>query len=332
MTERKNTVTEEQFKAWLDSDRIEPIKIIARYETSAIFLKAPKGKDFFYLYKQRLHENEDIVRHKNFEYAGLYSVKQGLIYEREHDLKEWYPNLTSDETLSMMKEKAIAGVRAYVEEKLSNDSTNLDLEALPVEYEKRLKDRQEQWIGREATKRFVFGYGSQSVRYQCEYAFLNWSEDELLEYISNPEDFIQRKAEQYLQDKQADILFQFKSNELLSEAIKKIEAKTDSRLHRRRDIIQAMMLTDAKKVFVTVEKDGQSFSFKYEAGTLRQADWGYYSTWDMAKQDREEFQKLFGQNADFCPEDIVDISYRGKSLYSAEPYVPEQDIGIKQTM
>ncbi len=332
MTERKNTVTEEQFKAWLDSDRIEPIKIIAPYETSAIFLKAPKGKDFFYLYKQRLYGNEDVMRHKNFEYAGLYSVKKGLIYERDYDLDGLYPNITSDETLSSMKEKVIASVRAYVEKKLDNDPTNLKLKVLPMDYEKRLKERQEQWIGREANKRFVFGYGSQSVRYQCEYAFLNWLEDELLEYISNPEDFIQRKAEQYLQDKQADIIFQFKSNELLREEIEKIEGETDSRLHRQRGILQAMLPTDAKQVFVTIDKDGRRFSFKYEAQTLRRAEWGYYSAWDMAKQERDEFEKLFGRSADIHPEDIVDISYRGKSLYSAEPYIPGQSQAPVQSM
>ena len=49
-----------------------------------------------------------------------------------------------------------------------------------------------------------------------------------------------------------------------------------------------------------------------------------YSTYPMPVKDREQFASLFGGHASYDPEDIVDIAYRGKSLYRAEAYEPQK--------
>ena len=97
--------------------------------------------------------------------------------------------------------------------------------------------------------------------------------------------------------------------------------------------MSAVKNTDAKSLVVTANKEGKELTFKIDAAALRRDPSSYYSDWDIPAKDRREFERTFGARNHLYPEDIVDISYCGKSIYSAEPYeepVETEDIG--QTM
>ncbi len=325
-------ISEQEFKEWLDSPTMEPLVIRKEYD-SAVYMKAPKGEDFFYLYRQSFYRGEGISQNKNFEYAGFYSKKHGLVYDSCWGLTKEYPTLMSEVGISKMKEIVTEEVRAYVEGQLGNDKNNLEIERLSQDGQRKLDEYKSSWIKRDAESSFLKGKGSQDVRYECPYSLVEWWDDGLLDYITAPEDFIRQQGEKFLKENQDDILLQFKVNELIKAELENLEGIADSPLHRLRNINQALKETEAKTLQITVEKGGQEFSFKYEKIHLNRQDvYGGYWGFHMAKQERDQFERLFGKGTDFSPEDIVDISYRGKSLYSAEPYIPEQEQGLVQSM
>ena len=107
-------------------------------------------------------------------------------------------------------------------------------------------------------------------------------------------------------------------------ALQAIEADEDGQLQRIKRIMDAIEKSGAQAVKVTINKNGEEFTFKTSALELKRDPVSYYSTYNIAAEDRKIFEKKFGRCANYKPEEIVGITYRGKSIYSAEPYAPEQ--------
>ena len=82
--------------------------------------------------------------------------------------------------------------------------------------------------------------------------------------------------------------------------------------------MDAVKDSGAKTVNVTIIKGGEEYSFKYSADRLSRYLDGRYSAWEMPPKDRDGFYERFGRYSDFTPEDITEISYRGKTLYEAD--------------
>lgn len=111
---------------------------------------------------------------------------------------------------------------------------------------------------------------------------------------------------------------------LIKTGVEELEKESDSPLHRQRKILLSMRNSPAKTVSVTIHKNGVEYTFKTTAAELCRETVASYSTYPMPAKDREQFAALFGRHASYGPEDIVEIAYRGKSLYSAEAYEPQE--------
>ena len=108
---------------------------------------------------------------------------------------------------------------------------------------------------------------------------------------------------------------------LIKSGLEKLEKEADSPLHRQRKILYALRNSPAKTVKVTIHKNGIEFTFRTPTTDVYR---GTYSKFSMPIKEMYQFEALFGRSASYGPEDIVDIAYRGKSLYSAEAYEPQE--------
>jgi hypothetical protein len=80
----------------------------------------------------------------------------------------------------------------------------------------------------------------------------------------------------------------------------------------------AMNASSAKTVNVTICKNDIDFTFKAEADQFRRDCESHYSDWNIVAADRREFERRFGRNAHYGPEDILRIEYARSVLYQAE--------------
>ena len=119
-----------------------------------------------------------------------------------------------------------------------------------------------------------------------------------------------------------DIVFDLLSNELLKEYLRDFEEAEDSPLLRQKAIIDAVNKSGAQTLSVTVQRDDIALTFKYPARYFKMTSMQSYSAWDIPSKERHDFYEAFNNSHGFSPEEITDISFRGKSIYSADPYIP----------
>lgn len=314
-------ISTEQFKEWLDNES-QSFLAFKKGNTFYSFLKAPKTGGFYYLYKQRNYVEDFLRRNNDFEYSGIYYPAHGVIYDcRETTL---FPDLVHEASIDQMKKSVTEQVQRRVFEIINGDRANLHVTRLSEEKQIKFDSSIESEAEENAKRLFLQGVNNSEIpSYICLYQFTGWSENNLLQYIREPSPFIEREAEEYIEAHQEDILWDFLKNDRIRAAMKRMEACEDSPLHRLRNIMTAMKDLPVKTVKVTVNKEGIECSFKTEAEPLRRAPFKSYSTWNMLAADRRNFEAIYGRHADYKPEDIIHISYRGSTIYTAEPYEPE---------
>lgn len=324
-------VTREELQNWLRDSSYKPL-IYADRGTTYIFTKIPKTEKFDYLYLQRAYNDIPLERNRDFKYAGVYHKEQGKIYDSFHCFSEYFPDIESTVGLNAMGENVVSSVHKMIEERLGNDKTNLNVLELSEKYLKDLQNYEQYYLEREARGNYLKGISRDSIVFECDYKFVEWKETNLLSYIDNPNDFISKEADRYFLEHQEDMLWTFKRNELLIEKLKELEEQEDGKLVRIRNIMAAAKSVEAKTLRVTVNKDGEEFTFKTDADVLRRDPGTYYPTWNIAASERREFEKLFGRSADYYPEEITKITYGKNIIYSAEPFIEEQGETDNMTM
>lgn len=139
-----------------------------------------------------------------------------------------------------------------------------------------------------------------------EAAFLAW--------LQEPESFIQAEAERHIERNQEKFLLQFLKNDALLAAYQALKQNTENPIHRMKSITDAIKLSGAKTVHVTVSKEGKELTFKAPADNLT-GHRNYYNTSAIPARDRQEFERLFGLHADYRPEEITKITYGRSTIY-----------------
>ncbi len=324
-------MTKEEFMKWLNEPNSQPLSL-KQFGSCYTYLKAPQNDDFSYLYYQRNYRTDTLIRNDDFIYTGIYYKENGLIYDACGHFSALFPDIEYPETVEQMADSITENVQKTVEEMVGSDRSTLSISELSENGHRSLAHFEEFVSEGKTRNLFLKGTDSSQLRYECDYAFDEWEDQELLEYIRNPSGFIRSKAKQYFDTHQEDILLEFEKNDLIKAKLQEVESLGDSPLHRIRNIMTAMNGIAAKTVNVTVCKDGTEFTFKTEASELRRDPVSHYSTWNIAAKDRSEFEMLFGRHESYYPEEITDISYCGKSVYSAEPYEAEQTENESITM
>ncbi len=308
----------DQFSNWLFSNDTAPCCLQGR-GWNYLLIRVEKNADFEYLFYQTLYDTEGLVRDENFNYAGIYCQKDGLLYDACQDLIRIVENPESlkARTAGALQEQLIAAVRERVEAVINNDRRNLQVTKLTdgcllnqLEYTYKYDAAQ--------TARSLYLAGEQLSVFFCYYKPDSWTEDSLLSYIADPEGYVQKQAEDYIAKNQENMLFDFLRNEAILKEYRAILADTENSLHLVKKISAAMAATSAKTVNVTIRKNETEFIFKTEASSLRGDCGSYYNSWNIVAADRRKFEELFGRSANYTPEEIVRITYAKKSLYEAE--------------
>ncbi len=328
-------ISKEELRVWLEDESYRPLIDDSPRHGTQVFIKVPKDEEFIYLYRQYCYDKEDVVRRReDFEDSGIYSKIEGKIYFAHGYFEDIDPEIEVKTYTNQMKENITKGVCAKVEAWVNNDVANLDVARLLGSDSKDLEYYRNYGVINDGRRFFLEGRTPEEITYQCGYSFDEWKRDtELLSYLRNPSAFIEKEAQEYFAKHQERILLALNKNEVLKAELQGIENLKDTSLRRLRDVMTAARSTDAKTLSVTAHKEGQTLTFKMEANELRRDPSTYYSDWAMPAKDRREFERTFGERNHLYPEDIVDISYCGKSIYSAEPYEePAETEEISQTM
>ena len=328
-------ISKEELRVWLEDESYRPLIDDSPRHGTQVFIKVPKDEEFIYLYRQYCYDKEDVVRRReDFENAGIYSKIEGKIYFAHGYFEDIDPEIEVKTYTNQMKENITKGVCAKVEAWVNNDVANLDVARLLGSDSKDLEYYRNYGVINDGRRFFLEGRTPEEITYQCGYSFDEWKRDtELLSYLRNPSAFIEKEAQEYFAKHQERILLALNKNEVLKAELQGIENLKDTSLRRLRDVMTAARSTDAKTLSVTAHKEGQTLTFKMEANELRRDPSTYYSDWAMPAKDRREFERTFGARNHLYPEDIVDISYCGKSIYSTELYEePVETEEISQTM
>lgn len=307
----------EAFDQWLHSGDQNLLRLTSGHETY-FFLRAEKRPGFDYLYCQRQFHENGLRRGDSFKYVGLYY--DGQIYDAEYTLSsiQGLEAVSHERSGANLLEQLKKDVRAMVDRHIANDRRNLTVTTLadPRSIE-ALRYYQQYGASREAREAYLEGGELGDMDFHCAYSPEAWTEETLLDYISDPLTCAEREAERYLADEQEEMLLQFLKADALTEAYQTLMDAPDDPVHTLRAIMAAMNQSPAKMVTITVWKNGDEFSFKTEADELRRDCGSRYSTWHMAAADRRAFEKRFGRNADYSPAEILRITYGKRTLYEA---------------
>lgn len=328
-------ISKEELRAWLGDESFRPLIDDSPKHGTQVFIKVPKDEEFIYLYRQYCYDKEDVVRGRDdFENTGIYSKLDGKIYFAHGYFDGIDPEIESKMNSDQMKGDITKGVCAKVEAWVNNDVNNLEVTQLLGRESQDLEYYRNYGVINDGRRCFLEWMTPEDITYKCGYSFDGWKRDtDLLSYLRNPTAFIDKEAQEYFAKHQERILLTLNKDALLRTELRGIEELKDTSLRRLRDIITAAKSTDAKTLSVTAHKEGKTLTFKIDANALRRDPTTHYSDWDIPAKDRREFERTFGERNQLYPEDIVDISYCGKSIYSAEPYEePVEAEEITQTM
>ena len=272
----------EDLSQWVENDDAR-YAVVQENNSRETFVKIPYDEDFDFIYHQRGHHGNSLSRNQAFYYCGLYNKLDGMVYDLQNPLKGNLSDLDSGKTIRTLQDEFEAAVRSFINNIVDNNVDNLRSPFFENEsYQQKLDHFKEYYAEAVIRQKFLDGESAEDVKFQCDYDCGRFEESQ--------------------------------------DCLEKLEAKEDTRFHRQRNISKAINESGAKSVNVTIQRDGKDFTFKYPAFNLGCNAYMDYHSWDMSAKDRENFRNMFEEGSRFYPQEITAISYRGKTIYEAEPW------------
>ncbi len=305
------------FQQWLSS-RDKGLLRLAFARETYFFLRAERRPGFDYLYCQRCYRDDGLQRGNKFEYVGIYCAADGLIYDARYALTsmEGMEGTLADRQQERLLAQLQRDVRLMIEQRVENNRSNLIPQALSSPgVIQDLEYYQKYGAAREARELFLAGREPVDQVFRCEYQPEAWTDDSLLDYITDPLSYAEHEAERHWAEAQEDMLLQFLQADALAAAYAELVKNPKNSVHTIRAIMTAMKDSPAKMVTVTIRKDGTECTFKVDAAELRRDCLSTYSTWNIAAADRRAFEKQYGRHADYTPQEIIRITYGRATLY-----------------
>jgi len=323
--ERRNMMNN-KFANWLISNDNAPC-FFEENGWTYILIRVEKDENFDYLFDQIMTYGEkDLARHQSFDYAGIYCKKDGLIYDAEYVLIHLEHDPSELSALKARSAKALgeqlsSAVQKKVKAIIGNNRSNLQITELT---DKNLLQRLE--YGRKydamevARRNYLATENPESKSFVISPIIrdISLEGDSLLAYILDPEGYVRREAKKFITKNQQELLFEILKNEAIEKEYRAILASRKNPVHIIKKIMTAMKEAGdyVKTVKVTIRKDNTEFTFQTDADVLR-ADCAN-RTWAIVAGDRRKFEKIFGRNAEYTPEEIVRITYKKKILYEID--------------
>lgn len=311
----------DKFVEWLTSGEKNPFEMGEEYGLCVnphFIIRVEKNADFDYLFCQSKN-----ISCKDFEFFGIYCKQDGRIYNQTQYFCILPKKITGKKAKMLLNELK-NNVRRKVIDVIQNDRSNLQVTEVTdpcilnnIAY---LPDRAKE------DARNLYLEGSEPVVFHCNYNKAEFTEDELLAYILDPEEYARKEADNYIATKQEDMLYEFLKNDEVAKEYQALLADTDNQVHIIKKIMTAMAATPAKTVNVTVKKGHITFSFKTKAKQFRYDCDSCYDIWDVSSVDSlmsrqqtvRELERIFKERRGcYEPKDILYITYGKKTLYDA---------------
>ena len=326
----------EDLTQWVENEAAR-YAVVQEKNAKETFVKIPYDEDFDFIYHQRGYHENSLSRNQAFYYCGLYNKLDGMVYDLQGPLEGNLTEIDSGKDIHMLGEDFKSAVREFIENIVDDNIDNLRSPFFEDDnYQHKLDHFKEYYAESTVRQLFLDGKTSDYVKFGCEYSCDRFEEAQMIRYLKYPTAAVEDAATGYWQTHQDDMLLSLYMNEHIKDCLEKLEAKEDTRFHRQRNISKAINESGAKSVNVTIQRDGKDFTFKYDAYKLGCNAYMDYHSWDMPAKDRENFRNMFEEGSRFYPQEITSITYRGKTIYEAEPFgineTPDEDEGFNMKM
>lgn len=310
--------TEAQIKEWLNDP--SAIKLTKNDKlATTILTKIPLGDDFDAIFYQHSFGNTDFEIDRNLESAGLFCRKDGCVYNPRYYLKSCCEEISifiEDSSKQDYKKELSDLIRSKVDSIIGNDRSRLSIaEIKSPEYRENINYFKKFMAADEAKKIFLYEKENFEIKFNCKFEIEQLSDETYLAFIKDRNTVVNEYANRIINDHQEGFLAQFIKNDYLQNELDKITENPDDILHKIKAIIKAVEKSGGKTVTVTICKEDENCTFKYEAAYLKRDPNGYYPSWNIIASDRHKFEDMYGRNARFYPEEITQITYGGKTIF-----------------
>lgn len=299
---------EQKILEWLRDESRTMYCVVTRY-SKYVLVKLPMKGEYGIIYVCDNDKEEFLRPYKDLEYQGFYRKGTAEIYNAQYKLRQ----LISEE---VYEERSGENLRACFEAEVREQ-----VDVMIDEIEKYVKldestseIQQKRKCYAESQARQVYLKSSPAdFKYYCGYE-ARYFEEIMLDYVIDKEKCVKRIANEYFENRREIIISEIVQNLMTKEIYEELIKGKDTHLTTMRNIIASIKPT-YKTVNVTVNIEGKELTFKYEAEKLRRDCGTDYNTWDIPAKDRREYERLYGRNRDFAPEDITKITYGRKTIY-----------------
>lgn len=198
---------DEKFKRWLEDESYKPLVIDVGRSTKVFLLKVSKNENFDYLFQQTFYKGTHIERDAQLVFSGVYCKKDGQVYCAYNHLKQAVPDFEWGKgQFDMTQEMTDKVCRMINQAVISNPNIYSTVRPISEESEEYMKRYQDNIVEDLARRNFLKGNPSSEIKYDCRYEFDGWTEESLLEYILEPQKFMNNELEGYLSAHIEDIL------------------------------------------------------------------------------------------------------------------------------
>lgn len=308
-------VLRDELQRWLDLGHA-PLTLWEGEKVLSTFTRLEKSQSVEYLYRTAAQQDNGISWNNDLTFCGVYDRQNRALYLTADTLNciagGQFPFVS--ETIPSMAEELCGRINQCVEERIADNRENLHIrEITDWQMRRNLQYYQEYGAAEEAVRRF-FKHEELDTQFHSGYILKGLPEAAFLAWLQEPESFIQAEAERHIERNQEKFLLQFLKNDALLAAYQALKQNTENPIHRMKSITDAIKLSGAKTVHVTVSKEGKELTFKAPADNLT-GHRNYYNTSAIPARDRQEFERLFGLHADYRPEEITKITYGRSTIY-----------------
>ena len=307
----------DDLQRWLASGN-GPLTVSVGEKEGTLLIALEKTSSVDYLYRTSITEDGSISCDNSLLFCGVYDGENQSLYLAK-DAQRLFTGgsipLVTEAGSSVIKD--ICGkVNQRVENTIANDKSNLPVQTVTGWREAHDLQSYQEHGPKEDSLRMLFGDHTPESKFHSDYAMCEMPEAAFLSWLQDPDSFIQTEAETYIKSNPERFLLQFLKSEALLAEYQALAGNTGSPIHRMKAITDAINISGAKMVNVTVQKDGEELTFKMDAGRMK-GHQTHYSTYYIPAADRRRFEQVFGRNAGFRAEDVIRITYGRNTIYEA---------------
>lgn len=316
----KIQITQDIMKEFLTNDTVTKIEGLSENMFSYYYqlFKVDLNEHFYIIYMARHWFSESklfipdkievcgyIKKSNNILYSPNYYLTQILDNFKEKSCIEYthFVKLNFNDVLSKQLTQEIKNNWEELRnEKYKNHFTD-------IEYAKktRAKEKAIKWVVEDHL------YTPPEYHYNIK---VNMEDEDYIEYLSNPKDYIKNKINQFMDNKDKLALF-FESIITYESAVHQMsDILNNPDIQHERNMKDALNNITAKTVTIKVIKDNKEWIGKIDTHWLKNCSaYNWISMYQCSKKDRDSFEEIFGPNADLYLEDIVEILFRNKTIY-----------------